>query len=417
LTAVSSRIAEFRTRECEVLGVNTDSLPTHERWLAAPRSQGGIGSLEFPLATDENGDVCRAYGVYVARQHLALRGVFIIDPNGVLQFQLIHNLSVGRSTDELLRVLDALQSGGLCPGDWTEGQAPIDPSQTLAPGRVIGQFRIEAILGSGAFGTVFRAWDVMLERRVALKVMRTGGTGPPGSLLMEARTAAGLNHPNVCIVYAVDTGEVAPMIVMEYIDGQSLSAVLENGALTPRQAVDIGRQIALGMAAAHAQGIVHGDLKPANILVTPTDGVKITDFGLARRIRPRFAQLSPNETTDWRPQETQGISGTPTYMAPEQARGGAVTPASDVFALGLILFEMVTGRRAIQGDNILEVLRSVDQVDPVRCAAETPEPFAAILRRALVREPLNRRSTMAEIAEELASDRTADIVDYRASRP
>jgi serine/threonine protein kinase/peroxiredoxin len=400
LTAVSSRIAEFRERECDVLGVNTDSLPTHERWLTTPRSQGGIGGLEFPLATDENGDMCRAYGVYIARQHVALRGVSIIDPNGVLQFQLIHNLSVGRSTDELLRVLDALQSGGLCPGDWTVGQAPIDPSQTLAPGRVIGQFRIEAILGSGTFGTVFRAWDVLLERRVALKVMRTDSTQLPGLLLTEARTAAGLNHPNVCIVYAVDTGEVAPMIIMEHVDGQPLSAVLEKGALTPARAVVIGRQIALGMAAAHAQGIVHGDQKPANILVTTSDTVKITDFGLARRTR---SPLSPDATADWRPQEHGSISGTPSYMAPEQARGEIATFPSDVFALGSILFEMITGRRAIKGNDILEVLRNVDQVNPDGYAAETPEPFASVLRRAFAREPMHRRITMAEIAEELAS--------------
>jgi serine/threonine protein kinase len=382
------------------LGVNTDSIPTHERWLTTPRSQGGIGGLEFPLATDENGEVCKAYGVYLPRQHVALRGVFIIDPNGVLQFQLVHNLSVGRSTDEMLRVLDALQSGGLCPGEWTAGQATIDPAQTLAPGRVIGQFRIEAILGGGAFGTVFRAWDVLLERRVALKIMRTGGTQLPESFLTEARTAAGLNHPNVCIVYAVDRGEVAPMIVMEYVDGQPLGAVLEKGPLTLGRGIGIGRQIALGMAAAHEQGIVHGDLKPANILVTTTDGVKITDFGLARRTR---APLSPNETADYRPQQTGGISGTPTYMAPEQARGRIATPASDVFALGLILYEMLTARRAIPGDEILEVLRNVDQVDPDRLAVEMPEPFAGIVRRALVREPMQRRTTMAEIAEELAS--------------
>jgi serine/threonine protein kinase/peroxiredoxin len=398
LTAVSSRIEEFRSRECDVLGINTDSLPTHERWLTTPASHGGIGGLEFPLATDENGEVCQAYGVYITRQHVALRGVFIVDPNGVLQFQLIHNLSVGRSTDELLRVLDALQSGGLCPGDWTPGQAHIDPSQTLAPGRVMGQFRIEAILGAGATGTVFRAWDTILERRVALKVMRTGGVEVPGSLLTEARTAAGLNHANICIVYAVDTTELAPMIIMEYVDGQPLSAVLANGAPTTERAIGIGRQIALGMAAAHEQGIVHGDLKPANILVTSSDAVKITDFGLARRIRRR---LSPDETADWQPEEHRGISGTPSYMSPEQARGDDVTPASDVFSLGLILFELVTGRRAIAGNTILDVLRSVDQVRPDPYAALTPEPFAAILRRALVWDPAQRHCTMAEIAEEL----------------
>ena len=399
MTAVSSRIEEFRNRECDVLSVNTDSLQTHERWLTTPASHGGIGGLQFPVATDENGEMCQAYGVYIARQHVALRGVFIIDPNGVLQFQLIHNLSVGRSTDELLRVLDALQSGGLCPGDWTPGQAHIDPSQTLAPGRVMGQFRIEAILGAGATGTVFRAWDTLLERRVALKVMRMGGTEPPGSLLTEARTAAGLNHPNVCIVYAVDTTELAPMIVMEYVEGQPLSAVLSNGALTLARAVGIGRQIALGMAAAHEQDIVHGDLKPANILVTSSDGVKITDFGLARKIRRR---LSPDETADWRPQEHGGISGTPSYMAPEQARGEDVTPASDVFSLGLILYELVTGQRAIAGVSILDVLHNVDQVRPERYAAQTPEPFASILRQVLVPDPLRRRSTMAEIADALS---------------
>jgi serine/threonine protein kinase len=381
--------------------VNTDSLPTHERWLTTPASHGGIGGLQFPLATDGNGEVCQAYGVYLPRQHVALRGVFIIDPNGVLQYQLIHNLSVGRSTDEMLRVLDALQSGGLCPGDWTPGQSHIDPSQTLAPGRVMGQFRIEAILGAGAAGTVFRAWDTVLERRVALKVMRPSGMEVPGSLLTEARTAAGLNHPNICIVYAVDTTELAPMIVMEYVDGQPLSAVLEGGALAPARAIGIGRQIALGMAAAHEQGIVHGDLKPANILVTASDTVKITDFGLSRRIRRR---LSPDETVDWRPEEHRSISGTPSYMAPEQARGDDVTPVSDVFSLGLILYEMVSGQRAIRGDSILEVLHNVDQVNPESYSVRVPAPFAAILRGALVWDPAQRRSTMAEIAEQLAHE-------------
>jgi serine/threonine protein kinase/peroxiredoxin len=410
LTAVSSRFAEFRRRECDVLGINTDSLATHERWLVTPSSQGGIGGLEFPLASDEKGDVCRAYGVYVAPQNVALRGVFIIDPNGVLQFHLVHNLSVGRNIDELLRVLDGLQSGGLCPADWAPAQETIDASQTLAPGRAIGQFRIEGILGAGTFGTVFRAWDVILERRVALKVMRTGGTEPVGSLLTEARTAAGLNHPNVCVVYAVDAGELAPMIVMEYVDGQSLNAVLEKGALSSERAVKIGRQIALGMAAAHAQGIVHGDLKPANVLLTGSDFAKITDFGLSRR---SIERRSPDATVDWPPQEDHGISGTPSYMAPEQARGGAITPASDVFALGLVLFEMITGRRAINGDNVLETLLNVDRVDPDSLAVQTPAPFDAILRRILVRDALRRRTTMAEVAEELTSHLLSTLTEKR----
>ncbi len=372
-------------------------METHERWLGTPPWQGGLGPLQFPLASDSDGAACRAYGVYVAPQHLALRGLFVIDPNGVLQYQVVHNLTVGRSTEEILRVLEGLQMGGLCPGERQRGEPPLDVSQALGPGRVIVPYRIETVLGSGAFGTVFRAHYSTLDRTVALKVLRPGTPVPPQALLAEARAAAALNHPNVCIIHAVDSNLGAPMIVMEYVDGRPLAAMLEDRSLSPEAVANLARQIALGMAAAHAHGVVHGDLKPANILVTSDGTVKVMDFGMARRSQP----VGPAaDTVLWEPSAPGGISGTPAYMSPEQTAGERPSPASDVFSLGLILYEMVTGRYARHEKNLLELLRDIAHEDPARYAAEAPEPFAGILRSALAADPA-RRLTMAEIGQRL----------------
>jgi serine/threonine protein kinase len=373
-------------------------LETHERWLATPSWQGGIGGLHFPLASDVDGAAARAYGVYVPRQHLALRGLFIIDPNGVLQYQLVHNLSVGRSTEEILRVLEGLQMGGLCPGEWERGEPALDVNRELTPGRVLGPYRIEAALGSGAFGTVFRAHDNTLDRTVALKVLRPGSPVPPQALLAEARAAAALNHPNVCTIHAVETSLGPPMIVMEYVDGRPLSQRLDERSLSPEAVPSLARQIALGMAAAHAQGVVHGDLKPANILVTADGTAKVMDFGTARRSPPAAHE---GDTILWDPSPPGSISGTPAYMAPEQARGEPATPASDVFSLGLILQEMVIGRRARVEGSVVEVLRRIDQEDLAPSAALVPEPYAGILCLALCADPAQRQITMAQIAERL----------------
>jgi serine/threonine protein kinase len=379
--------------------VSTDSVATHERWLVTPPAEGGLGGLNFPLAADEDGAACRAYGVYLERQHMALRGLFLIDPNGVLQYQVVHSLTVGRNTEEILRVLEGLQLGGLCPGERQRGEPGLDASRELGPNRVIGPYRIEAELGGGSFGTVFRARDLTLDREVALKVLRPGGPVPAAALLAEARAAAAVSHPNVCGIHAVDSSLGAPMIVMEYVTGQPLSQLLEEGPLAPERAAALGRQMALGMAAAHAQGVVHGDLKPANILVTPEGTVKVVDFGLARR---SAAPSQGEKTVLWDPSPAGGISGTPAYMAPEQARGEPPTQASDVFSLGVMLYELVTGRRARVEGNLLELLRRIDREDLTRHLDEAPEPFTDVLRQALAASPAERRITMAEIATRLA---------------
>lgn len=360
LTAISDRARDFASRDCEVLAVSTDPVETHLRWMETARTQGGVGNLRFPLASDESGEVCRAYGVYVPRQNVALRGLFVIDPNGVIQYQVVHNLSVGRSVDELLRVVDALQSGGMCPESWSAGSPAIDPVKELGPGRVVGPYHIEAEIGRGAFGAVFRANDTVLNRSVALKVIRSDANQSTEQVLNEARAVAALNHPNVCTIHTVDNSAGVPVIVMELIDGQTLSDLLSEGPLPRDQVIRLARQIAGGLAAAHQIGIIHGDLKPANILIRKDGAAKLTDFGLSRRASPvdLYAEtLVINQPT------TGGITGTPYYLSPEQARGAPASPESDVFSFGLIHYEMLTGRRAVSGESLLGVLNSAATLD------------------------------------------------------
>jgi alkyl hydroperoxide reductase subunit AhpC len=398
LTALSARVGEFRRNACEILGISTDSIESHERWIAAPRAQGGLGELHFPLASDSDGAVARAYDVYLEPQHVALRGLFIIDPNGVLQYQAVHNLSVGRRSDEVVRVLTALQSGGMCPEDWGTACSTLDPAQALVPGNMVAHYRVEAEVGRGAFAAVFRAHDTVLDRPVALKVLKADGRLRPPAVLAEARAAAALNHPNVCTIFAVDDSEGVPVIVMEYVDGQPLSVLLQEGALSAARVAGLGRQIALGMAAAHGLGIVHGDLKPANLLVTRGGEVKITDFGLSRRAA---SPQESDETEDWESAGGGRIAGTPAYMSPEQTRGEPATPKSDVFSLGAVLYEMLAGKRAFAGENALQILDQIRKVEPDRYAAGMPEPFPDILGGSFVREARNRGLTMGRIAEML----------------
>ena len=400
LTALNSRLADFRRHGCDLLGVNSDTVESHQRWMAAPPDQGGLGRLAFPLASDVDGTVCHAYGVFLEQQRVALRGLFIIDPNGVLQYQVVHNLSVGRRSEEILRVLAALQTGGLCAEGWNPAQATLDAPRRLGPGSLVSHYRIERQVGSGAFSVVFRAEDTTLERTVALKVMKPDSPVPASAVLAEARAAAALNHPNVCTIYSVDESEGVPVIAMEYLSGRPLSKQIAGRPLSPEEAASVARQIASGMAAAHAHGVTHGDLKPANVFVTEAGLVKILDFGLARR---ETVEDDPDATADLAPAATGAVTGTPSYMSPEQAGGYAPTAASDVFALGAILYETLTGRQAFSGANVLQTLRKIRDVVPQRLAGEVNEPFASLLAEMLVREAGDRTITMADVAERLSA--------------
>jgi serine/threonine-protein kinase len=220
----------------------------------------------------------------------------------------------------------------------------------------------------------------------------------PSAVLSEARAAAALSHPNICMVFAVDDSEGIPFIAMEYVRGRPLDELFEQGPLPPARAADIAGQIATGMAAAHSQQISHGDLKPANVLLTDDGVVKILDFGLARLGE---CSLDVDASSSRRPARPEGLKGTPAYMSPEQASGRPSARPGDVFSLGVMLYEMLTGLRAFPGPSIPEILDQVQAADPDHYAAAVPEPFATVLGRALVREPRDRTITMQEIAQAL----------------
>ncbi len=397
LSAISRRREDFRTAGAEILGISVDSVDSHERWLATPGSRGGLGGLSFPLASDESGVVSRAYGVYLEEQHLALRGLFIVDPNGVLQFGSVHNLSIGRRTEDILRVLSALQTGGLCAENWTPGLPTVDPIEALRPGSIVSHYRIEERIGTGACGCVFRARDIMLERAVALKVIKPDGPLAPDAILAEARAAAGLNHTNVCTVYAVDETEGIPFIAMEHVQGRPLGDIIDDGPLAPQAVADIGGQIARGMGAAHAMGVVHGDLKPANVVQREDGVIKILDFGLARA---GMAPADADGVASW-VSSGSGLRGTPAYMSPEQAAGARASRHGDVFSLGVMLYEMLTGESPFPGPGIEEILEQVRATEADRFAAAVPEPFSSIIGAAMVREAGDRTITMDEIAKQL----------------
>jgi alkyl hydroperoxide reductase subunit AhpC len=406
LLALSQHFDEFGSKDCDLLGISCDSVETHERWMATPLAKGGLGGLNFPLASDADGMVARAFGVYQAAQRVAARGLFIIDPDGLVQYQVVHNLSVGRRSQEVLRVLAALQTGGLCREEWMADHHTIDPFQALRPGRYFSHYLIEAEVGSGTFARVYRARDLQLNRPVALKVFKPDCPVTPSAALAEARAAAALNHPNLCTIYAVDDSAGIPIITMEYISGEPLSKASPRSPQPLDTVVSIAHQIAAGMATAHTAGIVHGDLKPENVMVTAEGLVKVLDFGLARRLR-RSQPIRTDETEELGIAESGGgLFGTPRYLSPEQVRGEPATLASDVFALGVILYELATGRTAFAADNILQVFDQIRSVDSDRLAGHAPAPFDRLLRRLLEADPDRRQITMKEVADVLLEART-----------
>jgi serine/threonine-protein kinase len=256
-----------------------------------------------------------------------------------------------------------------------------------------GRYRLLELLGQGGMATIYRARDAQLERDVAIKLLRPEFGQDPDFLARfrdEARAAASLSHPNVVAVF--DFGEEAsgPYIVMELVEGQDLASILrDNGPLAPRQAARIASDVAKALQAAHARGFVHRDVKPSNILIGRDGRVKVADFGIARAIDESQLTL-PGVTM-----------GSVHYFAPEQARGESATTASDVYALGIVLFEMLTGQRPFSGDGAAAVALARLTTTPPRPSAlrpAVPAELDGIVLRAMALQPADRFGSAAAMA-------------------
>src|SRR5919106_6142959 len=255
-------------------------------------------------------------------------------------------------------------------------------------GRLIsGRYRFIAPLGDGGMATIWRAIDEQLDREVAVKLLRPQFSSDPGfsaRFKQEARSAGGLSHPNIVGVYdyGTDGADGEQYIVMELVTGRDLSAVLrERRSLSLDDSVRIAIGVASALEVAHRKGIVHRDVKPGNILITDAGDVKVTDFGIARAVAE--ASMTVTGTT----------LGSVHYFSPEQARGDEVTGASDVYALGIVLFEMLTGRRPFEGDSAAAVaLKRLNEDAPTPSSIGRPQPpgLEAIVMRALERDPVDR---------------------------
>jgi Tol biopolymer transport system component len=281
----------------------------------------------------------------------------------------------------------------------------------VVPGTRLGPYEVLAPLGAGGMGEVYRARDTRLGREVAIKVLPEAFSSDPDRLdrfQREARSASALNHPNIITIYDIGADGSVSYIAMELVKGEVLGARLSHGPMAMREALAIGTQIAEGLAAVHALGIVHRDLKPDNVVVTPEGQVKILDFGIAKVMTPPGAPAAAAGPTLAGATGPGVMVGTVGYMSPEQALGDAVDFRSDQFALGAILYEMVTGRPPFRRGSAPETLAAILKDDPAPIAtlnAGVPAPVRWVVERCLEKEPRRRYASTEDLAHDLATVR------------
>jgi tRNA A-37 threonylcarbamoyl transferase component Bud32/tetratricopeptide (TPR) repeat protein len=276
-------------------------------------------------------------------------------------------------------------------------------------GSTLGHFKITEEIGRGGMGVVYRATDVRLHREVAIKVLDPE-LAPDRErrrrLIREARTAAGIDHPNVATILELGEAEGQPFVAMELVRGSNMRALLREGPLDPERTVSIITDVCHGLASAHELGIIHRDLKPENIAITDKQAVKILDFGIARfrqEIECRIESETAETVTALMP-HAGGIAGTLGYMSPEQASGRPVDARSDIFSIGVVLFEALTGSRPFRGETPTEIIAAIlkDSPVPVRELRKGIDPrLARIVERCLAKDPADRFQTVDELRQAL----------------
>jgi serine/threonine protein kinase len=270
----------------------------------------------------------------------------------------------------------------------------------------LGAYQIVAALGAGGMGEVYLAHDTRLGRRVALKVLPgelAADAGRRQRLEREAQAAARLNHPNIVTLFSFEEADGVVFLTMEYVEGETLASQIPSGGLPIERLLRLAIPIADAVASAHQAGIVHRDLKPANVMIASGARAKVLDFGLAKLHEPHF--VDPGASTGTVPSSGDGsIAGTVAYMSPEQAQGRSTDGRSDIFSLGVMLFEMATGGRPFSGDSSISVITAILRDTPPSVSDMRPAipiEFARIVRRCLQKEPERRYQTAIDLRNAL----------------
>src|SRR5271156_5214842 len=265
----------------------------------------------------------------------------------------------------------------------------LDPAPPA--GKTFGHYRIQGQLGAGGMGVVYSAYDTILERKVAIKVVGDRVLADKTArdlLLHEARAASALNHPNICTIHEVGDSGGEAYIVMEQVEGQPLSSLLGTAGLPPESVIRFGMQIADAIAHAHEHGVIHCDLKSTNVVVTAEGRVKVLDFGLAARLRDTEFQAAASSKAPLT--ESRIIVGTLPYLAPELLRGDPADPRTDIWALGVLLYEMASGAHPFRGRTAFELSSEILREPPTPLPASVPSTLRAVCLRCLEKSPEDR---------------------------